>query len=399
MISERALPYIKASVPVLQAHGLNITTVFYNNLFQAHPALRNTFNMRHQADGMQQQSLAAAVFAYAAHIEHPEALAPVISRIVHKHAALGVTAEAYPIVGTHLLGAIKQVLGDAATQPLIDAWAEAYGSLADALIAEEKRLYGMTAPAGQLSRMRVIELQPQSPSVTRFRLQPMAGEALPHYQPGQYISVFVTFADGQCQSRQYSLASAPDSDYLTISVKKSPAATALSVSNWLHEHVRVGDTLEVSHPYGDFVIAADENQPLVLVAAGVGITPMMSALNQLMHQRPQQVVHLLYAIHTQDDWLHQDEIQAAVKQMPHLNVKLYISQGPGATGQRLSVQDVPPAVLAQAAIYLCGPTGFMQAQKEALLAQGVSPSQIHREVFGPDLLEEVVANTRIAHAD
>lgn len=399
MISERALPYIQASVPVLQAHGVSITTAFYDNLFQAHPALRNTFNMRHQADGIQQQSLAAAVFAYAAHIEHPEALAPVISRIVHKHASLGVTAALYPIVGAHLLGAIKQVLGDAATPPLIDAWAEAYGSLADALIAEEQRLYGNTAPAGTLSRMRVVDIQPQSRSVISLKLQPEAGEALPHYQPGQYISVFVTFADGQRQPRQYSLTSAPDSDYLSISVKKSAANAVLSVSNWLHDHVRVGDTLEVSHPYGDFVIASPADQPLVLIAAGVGITPMMSALNQRMRQHPQQVVYLLYAIHTQDEWLHKDEILAAAAQMPQLKVQLYISEGPGATGQRLSVQDVPAEILAQAAIYLCGPTGFMQSKKAALLAQGLAPSQIHREVFGPDLLEEVVADAALTKAD
>ena len=141
MLSAASRPYIDASVPVLREHGLAITKAFYQNLFISHPQLHNIFNAGNQASGVQQQSLASAVFAYAANIDNPSALAPVISRIVHKHVSLGVTAEHYPIVGEHLLGAIKQVLGDAATPELIAAWAEAYGILADALINEEKRLY------------------------------------------------------------------------------------------------------------------------------------------------------------------------------------------------------------------------------------------------------------------
>jgi nitric oxide dioxygenase len=141
MLSAVSKPYIDASVPVLREHGVAITTAFYHNLFVEYPALKNLFNMGNQANGAQQQSLAAAVFAYAANISNPEVLTPVISRIVHKHVSLGILPVHYPIVGRHLLGAIKEVLGDAATQPLLDAWAEAYGLLADTLIAYEKALY------------------------------------------------------------------------------------------------------------------------------------------------------------------------------------------------------------------------------------------------------------------
>ncbi|MGN6703769.1 MAG: globin domain-containing protein, partial [Burkholderiaceae bacterium] len=142
MISAASRPYIDASVPVLREHGLAITRVFYRNLFAAHPELTNLFNMGNQASGVQQQSLAAAVFAYAANIDNPDALAPVASRIAHKHASVGIRPDHYPIVGRHLLGAIKEVLGDAATPALIDAWAEAYGALAQALIDAERGLYG-----------------------------------------------------------------------------------------------------------------------------------------------------------------------------------------------------------------------------------------------------------------
>src|SRR5690606_23577114 len=110
-------------------------------MFEEHPELTNLFNMGNQANGAQQQSLASAVFAYAANIDNPDALAPVVSRIVHKHASLGITAKHYPIVGRHLLGAIQETLDDAATPELLSAWEEAYGLLADAFVAEERKLY------------------------------------------------------------------------------------------------------------------------------------------------------------------------------------------------------------------------------------------------------------------
>jgi nitric oxide dioxygenase len=391
MFSESAVPYIKASVPVLREHGEKITTVFYDNLFKAHPALLNVFNMRNQADGIQQKSLAAAVFAYAANFENPTALAPVITRIVHKHASLGITADLYPIVGTHLLGAIKEVLGEAATPELLAAWAEAYGALANVLIAEEKKLYGKTIAPGNLTQVRVTEIFPQSPTAKTFRLQPLNKTALPTYAPGQYVSVYVTFADGQRQPRQYSLSDAPGATTLSITVKKESADKAAdkSVSQWMHDSINEGDILEISHPYGDFAIDTLSEKPIVMLAAGVGITPMISALNHLTKLNTHHPVHLLYAVRSQEDYLHRADIDHAVKTMPHFDFKLYNSQTEDAQ-KRLSVEDIPSEVLKDAEIYMCGPTSFMQAQKQHLIALGVDASRIHREVFGPDLLEDLV---------
>ena len=93
MLSPSAKPYIEASVPVLREHGLAITQAFYRNMLGEHPDLKNLFNMGNQAQGTQQQSLAAAVFAYAANIDNPAALGPVVTRNVHKHASLGIKPE------------------------------------------------------------------------------------------------------------------------------------------------------------------------------------------------------------------------------------------------------------------------------------------------------------------
>lgn len=393
MFSETAVPYIKASVPVLREHGVKITTVFYANMFKAHPELLNLFNMSNQADGVQQQSLAAAGFAYAANFENPGALAPVITRIVHKHASLGITAEHYPIVGTHLLGAIKEVLGEAATPELIAAWAEAYGALANALINEEKKLYGATAAPGNLLNVRVAEIIEQSPTAKTLKLQPLNGGKIPDYKPGQYITVYVTFADGHRQPRQYSLSDTPGSPYLSITIKKevkSEKAADKSVSNWIHDNIAVGDSLEVSHPYGEFVVDTNSQKPVVMLAGGVGITPMIAALNHLVQVNPQHPVQLLYAIRSEQEYLHRTDIEKAMKVMPNLTFKLYTSQPSESVQARLTTQDIPHHILEDADIYMCGPTHFMQEQKKSLLASGIKADRIHKEVFGPDLLEDLV---------
>ncbi|HTJ96579.1 MAG TPA: globin domain-containing protein, partial [Rhodocyclaceae bacterium] len=291
MLSEAARPYIDASVPVLREHGLAITTHFYNSLFAAHPELKNIFNMSNQANGTQQQSLAAAVFAYAANYRTPDALTPVVERIVHKHASLGIKAEHYPIVGQHLLEAIKAILGDAATPELLAAWDEAYGVLANILIDAEKKLYAQAGiNAGDLQTLVVKEVRKESDNVTSFYLQTVDGKSPGVFHPGHYISVAIT-NNGLRQLRQYSLSDAPEQPWWRISVKREDEVQPGGlISNWLHANVKVGDTLQTSAAFGDFKPGIDGSAPIVLLSAGVGITPMVSVLNTLAERNPNRRV-------------------------------------------------------------------------------------------------------------
>ncbi len=110
-------------------------------MLSAHPELKTMFNAESQVDGSQRRRLAGAILAYAANIDKLVALDAPLDKIAHTHARLNVLPEQYPIVGFHLLAAIKTVLGEAATPDVIDAWAAAYGQLADILIAREKTIY------------------------------------------------------------------------------------------------------------------------------------------------------------------------------------------------------------------------------------------------------------------
>jgi nitric oxide dioxygenase len=398
MLSAASRPYIEASVPVLREHGLAITKVFYSNLFASHPQLHNIFNAGNQANGSQQQSLASAVFAYAANIDNAGALAPVISRIVNKHVSLGVTAAHYPIVGEHLLGAIKQVLGDAATPELIAAWAEAYGLLAQALIDEEKRLYDNAGvQPGDLFEMRVTAADIESEQVKSFTMVPADGAPLPSFHPGQYVSVAVHLPNGLRQLRQYSLSDAPDRQHLRISVKREIAGAetpAGMVSNWLHDNVKVGSILSVSKPFGDFVPETEGNEPIVLLSAGIGITPMISALNRIADIAPQRRVIFAHAARHADHHPHRVDLEKAKARMPNLqSVTFYeeaADQHADAVSGRMQFKQLPQWELDKANVYMCGPLPFMQAQWADLLAHGVPQQRLHREVFGPDLLDHLI---------
>src|SRR4029450_8218623 len=107
MLTPTTISTVKATAPVLAEHGYAIIQRFYERLFQAHPELKNLFNMRHQERGEQQRALAAAVFAYASNADNLAALEPAVARMTHKHASMNVQPEQYPVVGENLLAAIK----------------------------------------------------------------------------------------------------------------------------------------------------------------------------------------------------------------------------------------------------------------------------------------------------
>ncbi|MFN3791902.1 NO-inducible flavohemoprotein [Massilia sp.] len=395
MISSASRPYIDASVPVLREHGLAITTTFYRSMFEAHPELKNLFNMGNQASGAQQASLASAVFAYAANIGNAAALGPVVSRIVHKHAAVGIRADHYPIVGHHLLGAIKTVLGDAATEPLLKAWEEAYTSLARLLIDAEAKMYEEAGvQPGATRPMRVTEVVRESDKVISIRFIPADGGPLPPFKAGQYLSVAVDFKDGRRQLRQYSLSDAPGKDSLRISVKREDggAAPRGEVSTWLHDNANVGDLLNVIHPFGDFLPDTESNEPVVLLSAGVGITPMIAALNRIAMVNPERRVIFAHAARDAAQHAHQRDVAAAKARMPHLHVVTFYEEeeASGALKGQMELARLPSWPRGETDVYMCGPLPFMQAQWNALLAADAPASRLHREVFGPDLLDNLL---------
>lgn len=145
MLDQKTIEIIKSTVPVLKEHGLDITTHFYKIMFANNPEVKGFFNMDKQASGEQPKALAMTVLAAAQNIDNLEALLPAVKKIGKRHVEVGILPEHYPIVGKNLLAAIKDILGDAATDEIMEAWGKAYGVIAEIFIQVEKEIYASQA--------------------------------------------------------------------------------------------------------------------------------------------------------------------------------------------------------------------------------------------------------------
>ena len=191
-LSQQTIALVKATIPALEQKGLDITTRMYERLF-THASIRDLFNQSHHGgSGSQPKALAAAVLAYARHIENPGVLASAIERIAQKHVGLNILPEHYPFVGEALLGAIGDVLGDVASEEILKAWGEAYWFLAEVLMGREGELYHQhaTAPGGWTGwRSFVLQKkQKESECITSFVLRPEDGGTILRHRPGQYLT-------------------------------------------------------------------------------------------------------------------------------------------------------------------------------------------------------------------
>ena len=141
MLSQKTIDIVKSTVPALKEHGLEITMTFYKTMFENNPEVKEMFNMDNQASGAQPKALAMTVLAAAQNIDNLEVLLPAVKKIGQVYVNKNVKLEHYPIVGENLLIAIKVVLGEAATDEVLNAWGEAYQVISQVFIDVEKDTY------------------------------------------------------------------------------------------------------------------------------------------------------------------------------------------------------------------------------------------------------------------
>lgn len=388
MLSEQSAVTVRATLPAVGAALGEITERFYAGMFAARPELlRDLFNRGNQAAGTQRQALAGSVAAFATHLldhpdERPDAM---LSRIAHKHASLGVTPDQYAIVHEHLFAAIAEVLGDAVTPEVAAAWDEVYWLMANALIAVEKRLYEERGGAAWRP-WEVVERVAETADVVTFRVRPADGGP---------VRGFLRASTSPCGSRsptapaRYGSTAFPARPARTCGSSASSACTRTGRPTArcpaTSTRVRVGDVLELSEAYGDLVLDADDDTPLVLASAGIGVTPIVAMLGHLAdsgHRAPVTVVH---GDRSPADHALRTDHEAYAAKLPDATVRFwYERDAPAGAGTGyVDLADVPVAPGTRA--YLCGPLPFMRTVREQLIAKGVAPADVHYEVFGPDL--------------
>ncbi|GAA4354308.1 NO-inducible flavohemoprotein [Variovorax defluvii] len=380
---------VTATVPLLEAGGEGLTTHFYRIMLGEYPEVRPLFNQAHQASGDQPRALANGVLMYAKHIDRLEALGPLAAQIVNKHVALQVQPEHYPIVGTCLLRAIREVLGaEVATDEVIEAWAAAYGQLADILIGAERQVYdrNAAAPGGWRGAraFEVVRKEAESDEITSFYFSPVDGQPVLDFQPGQYIGIRLK-VDGQDIQRNYSLSAAPNGKTYRISVKREEGGVA---SGYLHDHIQPGSVVELFPPAGAFTLEPGD-RPLVLISGGVGITPTLAMLDEAL--KTSRVVHFIHCARHRGVHAFRQTVEALAEKHPQLK-RFYCyeeahdgADAPHAVG-RLDAQKLQrwlPAGTTDIDAYFLGPKPFMKQVKDALRTLGVPDAQARYEFFGP----------------
>jgi len=243
--------------------------------------------------------------------------------------------------------------------------------------------------------------KPATADVASFLLRPAGGGKPQPFQAGQYVSVQVELPDGARQIRQYSLTSAPDAMVRQISVKRERGADtspAGEVSNHLHDTVRVGQVLRISAPFGDLVLdaaasgageaagsAEAQERPLLLASAGIGVTPMVSILAELVRRDHAAPVLVVHADRSPDTHALRSDQEILAAKLANSRRLYWYETDAGESGRAGLADLTDVEIPAGTAAFLCGPLPFMRSVREQLLAKGVPAADIHYEVFGPDL--------------
>ena len=235
-------------------------------------------------------------------------------------------------------------------------------------------------------RLEVTAIDPESADVLSLTMRSRDGQALPAALPGQYVVLRLPQAGGAPLFRSYSLSGLPSAERYRISVKLEPNGAA---GTWLHQHVRVGDVLDVSSPRGNFVLQ-EGGRPVVLLSAGIGATPVLAMLHALAAARSTRQVLWLHAARDRRHHPFAGEIRGLIPALA--NGRLYVCYSKPDPQDRLGEDFDAAGHLSQsvfdevglsreADVYICGPARFMADMKAALAAVGVTQKQIHLELF------------------
>jgi len=235
--------------------------------------------------------------------------------------------------------------------------------------------------------LRVTALEQESADVLSLTMQSTDGQPLPAALPGQYVVLRLQpTLGGPPVFRSYSLSSPPSTDHYRISVKIEPKGAA---GTWLRDHVHVGDVLDVSSPRGSFVLQTSE-RPLLLLSAGIGVTPVLAILYALASARSTRQVFWVHAARDREHHPFAAEVRRLVSALPRGRSYVCYSR-PGARDKigedfdaaghlsRSVLDDV--GIPQNTDVYLCGPVRFIAEMKQALATSGVPPERIYVELF------------------
>ena len=248
--------------------------------------------------------------------------------------------------------------------------------------------------------LRVTKVVPETTTVTSVYLTAADGSPLPAARAGQYLTLRITGAGQPAPVRSYSLSSGPAATTYRISVKHEPHGTA---SGYLCRSLRPGAILDAAAARGDFVLEACRG-PVLLISAGIGVTPVLSMLHELGAARSERDIWWIHGARRPQEHPLAAEAHALLASLPHAHEHVFYSaatpperhRAHAAAGRLTQDTLTGLAVPASATAYICGPASFMADMQHALTAVGIDPARIHTELFGtlPSINPGLTGETR-----
>lgn len=382
---------IKATVPVIEQNEAELTKRIYPLLFTRDPAMKIFFNRDHLRKGTQPRALIASIIEYANNIDNLDEIKPLINDIAEKHAALNIKPVQYSIVNICLLEAFGKVLGTKGTHVVKRAWKEAIENFANIIIEAETRKYEETlAKEGGwkgFKKFTITNKENESIMITSFYLEPTDGKTIVIGKAGQYINMMLDVPERGTVFRNYSLSNSPNNNYYRISVKREEKGL---VSNYLHDMLSQGDKIKLSPPYGSLCLK-ETDKPAVLISGGVGITPMMSILQDAVKQQLTRQIYFIHGTRNSNAHAFKDDVVTLTADHDNVNHHFFYSRNSVKSADtepgRITMNSVKEIASHQknAEFYLCGPAQMMKDLYCELINWGVTPNNIVYEYFGPKM--------------
>jgi ferredoxin-NADP reductase/MOSC domain-containing protein YiiM len=236
-------------------------------------------------------------------------------------------------------------------------------------------------------RLRVADVVAETSTVTSVYLASDNGAALPAPRAGQYLTLRAAGAGNPAPVRSFSLSSSPSAARYRITVKREPHGV---VSAYVHSRLQPGSVVDVAAPRGEFVLT-DDTTPVLLISAGIGVTPVLAMLHQLVAGRSTRDVWWIHTARDANQHPFADEAHRLLQSLPRAHEHIFYTSAAGGpappTGPIIRGRPTLAALArlglpVDAAAYICGPTSFMNDTQEALQQIGIALDRIHTELFG-----------------
>jgi len=377
MLTRNIFSTVKETVPLLAEHSQTITDNFYKRLLKANPELCTIVNWPSAIGGRQQNALTEAVIECVSDIDNISVLKPAIKKITQKYRNTGVSSELYPVVGQHLLEAIREVLKLPVNHPALKAFDEVYQQLADGFTTSDECMEFENQKKINwvgFQAFRINKIQRETPEVISLWLKPVDENIVIDYQAGQYVSVMIPSADnGYDQIRQYSIADwDAEKSSIRISVKTESHGI---VCPFIHV-LKLDNEVQVSPPEGVFTLNTSA-QKHTFISAGIGITPLFAMLKEAVkkHKISGNKISFIQCNRSKTHQIFRAELTPFCKEQNIELKQIYELDSYGDYQGRLSTKQLKEWVdLESSDVYYCGPKLFMNAVNKELLDS---------EIFGP----------------